>query len=233
MRYLRGLVLVLVALGSFPASAGAADLTKIDRTIKKEPAYQGKPGYCLLVFGSEAKTRAWVVRDGADFYLERNGNGDLTKEWEKVPADGLAVAITGEGGKGKYTIGKCKITKLDTDQGEKEFCHLVIDVNGAYRQYTFAGFADRPQDAPVVHFDGPLTLEVENRDVTLFRGNDPTELNVLLVTRGVGTRLGSTALVDYSLGLPEDARPVVEVEFPPKQPGGKSVRSKYELHERC
>ena len=32
-------------------SAQAVDLTKIDRTIAKEPAYKNKPRYCLLVFG--------------------------------------------------------------------------------------------------------------------------------------------------------------------------------------
>lgn len=233
MRYLMGLVLVLVPQGSFSAGADAGDLAKIDSTIKKEPAYQGKPGYCLLVFGSEAKTRAWLVRDGAVFYLDRNGNGDLTEAGEKVTDNGSAGAITGRRGKGKYEILKCKMTKLDTDQGEKEFCHLVIDVNGAYRQYTFAGFAERPQDAPVVHFDGPLTLEVEGRDLTLVRGNNPTEFNVVLVTRGRGERVGSTVLVDYNLGVPGDACPIVEVEFPPKQPGGKPVRARYALQERC
>jgi hypothetical protein len=31
---------------------GAADLSKIDRTIRKEPVYRNKgQGYCLLVFG--------------------------------------------------------------------------------------------------------------------------------------------------------------------------------------
>ncbi len=51
-------VLAWLALGSLPAPAG--DLGKIDRTIAKEPAYQTKPKYCLLVFGPEAKIRVWL-----------------------------------------------------------------------------------------------------------------------------------------------------------------------------
>src|SRR5262249_60230214 len=48
------------------------DLTKIDRTIAKEPAYQSKsPSYGLLVFGSKAKSRAWVVLDGDVLYVAR------------------------------------------------------------------------------------------------------------------------------------------------------------------
>ena len=40
-----------------PMMAHAADLTKLDRTLKKERAYTGKPSYCFLVLGPEAKTR--------------------------------------------------------------------------------------------------------------------------------------------------------------------------------
>src|SRR5262249_51302052 len=57
----------------------AADLTKIDRTIAKEPAYKGNPKYCLLVFGAEAKTRVWLVLDGDVLHVDRNGNGDLSE----------------------------------------------------------------------------------------------------------------------------------------------------------
>src|SRR5262249_30448580 len=59
-------------------TAGGADLTKIDRTIAKEPVYQSKPKYGLLVFGPHARTRVWLVLDGDVLYADRNGNGDLT-----------------------------------------------------------------------------------------------------------------------------------------------------------
>ena len=35
----------------WPTLTQAADLSKIDRTIKKEPRYKGKPRYSLLLFG--------------------------------------------------------------------------------------------------------------------------------------------------------------------------------------
>ena len=57
--------------------AAATDLTKIDRSILKEPVYQSKqPQYCLLVFGPEAKIRVWLVLDGDVLYVDRKGNGD-------------------------------------------------------------------------------------------------------------------------------------------------------------
>jgi hypothetical protein len=59
--------------------ASSADLSKIDRTIAREPAYEtGKPKYCLLVFGPEARTRIWLVLDGTTLYVDRTGKGDLT-----------------------------------------------------------------------------------------------------------------------------------------------------------
>jgi hypothetical protein len=85
----RSVVLAVASVLLLGASAAdAADLTRVDRTIKKEPAYQSKPKYCLLVFGPEAKHRVWLVLDGDTLYVDRNGSGDLTEEGKriKVPA---------------------------------------------------------------------------------------------------------------------------------------------------
>ncbi len=63
----------------------AADLTAIDRTIAREPAYTGKsPRYALLVLGPGARDRVWLVKDGDVLYVDRNGNGDLTEPGEKI-----------------------------------------------------------------------------------------------------------------------------------------------------
>jgi hypothetical protein len=78
-------VLLIVAVISSPSLA--MDLTKIDRSIGKEPAYQSKtPKYCLLVFGPEARTRIWLVLDGNRLFVDRNGNGDLTDDGKPVAA---------------------------------------------------------------------------------------------------------------------------------------------------
>src|SRR5262245_42300290 len=78
---------VLVGL-AVAGPAAAAGPTKVDRSIRKEPAYRSKnPLYCLLVFGPEAGARVWVVLDGDALYLDRNGNGDLTDPGERVAAE--------------------------------------------------------------------------------------------------------------------------------------------------
>lgn len=65
-------------------SAGATDLSKIDRSIRREPVYRSAPAYCLLVFGAKAEHRVWLVLDGETLYVDRNGNGDLTEEDERI-----------------------------------------------------------------------------------------------------------------------------------------------------
>ncbi len=44
------------------------------------------------MFGPEAKTRVWLVLDGKTLHVDRNGNGDLTEDGEKIaPIKGLEI----------------------------------------------------------------------------------------------------------------------------------------------
>ena len=80
-------LIILGILLACPCPLSAQDLTKIDRRLVKEPAYQTKQvKYCLLVFGPEAAYRVWLVQDGETLYVDRNGNGDLTEPGEKIEA---------------------------------------------------------------------------------------------------------------------------------------------------
>jgi hypothetical protein len=78
MKTLLGVVPATALLLVLGQPAMSADLSKLDRTLAKEPHYVGQPKYCLLVFGPEAKTRVWLVVDDNFLYVDRNGNGDLT-----------------------------------------------------------------------------------------------------------------------------------------------------------
>src|SRR5436305_15112853 len=78
MRRSRFAVAAVLLLCTGPTNA--VDLTQVDRSIRKEPAYHANPGYCLLVFGQEAKDRVWLVLDGDTLYVDKNGNGDLTDD---------------------------------------------------------------------------------------------------------------------------------------------------------
>ncbi|MGE3804572.1 MAG: hypothetical protein AB7K24_07855 [Gemmataceae bacterium] len=144
-------------------SAQAADLAGVDRAIAKEPGYQGKPRYCLVVFGPEAEFRAWLVLDGNVLYVDRNGNGDLTEANERVAPYynrnghfGFRPGELGTADGPKYNLSQVRM--------EEDGCDMCVSLKS--RNYAWAGFdgpgrlrfAASPQQAPIVHFFGPLTL---------------------------------------------------------------------------
>jgi hypothetical protein len=224
LSYSLGLAL-LVVLVSAPASV--ADLTKIDRTIRKEPAYQsGSPKYCLLVFGAEAKSRVWLVLDGKDLYVDRNGNGDLTEPDERVPYSETEF----QAGDLMETGGKTKHTNLVVKWPAPLLVSVLLE--GKYRQQ--AGdeqeslrFADRPQDAPVIHFGGPLTFRLtEVQKDWVVGGKAKRSFAVRAATPGLGD--GTFADFHHS-NFPPKLRPIAEIEFPPAGPDRKPVVIPIEL----
>jgi hypothetical protein len=94
---------VLIGISIAAADDAAVDLTKIHRTIVREPKYQSQPHYALLVFGAKAQRRAWLVIDGDSVaYIDRNGNGDLTDTADRVDLDVEATSKIKLGGAGAY-----------------------------------------------------------------------------------------------------------------------------------
>jgi hypothetical protein len=98
-----------------------------------------------------------------------------------------------------------------------------VDGNG------FLGLSVRPESAPILHFGGPLTRQL-NPGEKLRQGNDPARTTLLIGTCGLGA--GSFATMSYDL-VPKEVRPVVEIRFPTKSPGHEPVIRKYVLKERC
>lgn len=162
------------------------DLAKIDRAIKKEPVYKSKtPKYCLFVFGPEAKTRVWLVHDGDVLYVDRNGNGDLTEEGERVETTDDIVFVEDAAGNSKNrhlpqandTLGlkvEFKVGTITERDGKTKHTlwvglpkddnryFLGAEVDGKCLQMIDSGFgfrfSDRPKDAPIVHLNGPLVV---------------------------------------------------------------------------
>ena len=244
-------IAVSTALILWAGTAGAADLTKVDRTIKKEPAYQAKPKYCLLAFGPEAKHRVWLVIDGDTLYVDRNGNGDLTEPGERIKAPAFVPSthpLLRERSieAGDICVGGLTHTGLVVSQAEYERgvvhgvsinldprCYgLFADTNGQ-RVKHHAGIdgqgqlalGDSPQNAPVVHFGGQLMLSVRP-DEKFRRGNDHGEVSFWLGTAGLGP--GTFAITYHDL-LPKDRRPLVEIRFPAKEARQQPVTWKYVL----
>ncbi len=227
--------LVGFALSAAPVSA---DLTKVDRAIRKEPAYQASPKYCLLVLGLEAKTRVWLVQDGNVLYADRNGDGDLTDKGEAIKGreerEGSVRRIVFEIGELTELDGKARHTHVRLSMQQDKADYLSARINGKVVQYVqLFQLADRPQDAPILHFNGPLTMDLYGTGA-LIGGKKDMEVYARVGTAGVGKALLGRVFTSTDwAAVPEGLHPVAEIEFPNKQPGGEPIRAKVTLSKRC
>jgi RNA polymerase sigma factor (sigma-70 family) len=238
------------------------DLAKIDRTILKEPAYKTKnPKYCLLVFGPEAKTRVWLVHDGDTLYVDRNGNGDLTEEGEKIESkeelikledagsnsqnrregianDTLLLRVHFNAGTIEEGDGKTKHTLwVNAHIRDDEGYLIATEVDGKYLQMTdqVLQFADKPKDAPIVHINGPLVLRRfppwREERRTILTRGDPDNQIVAIIWT-LGIGKYSEAFLNPFKGIPEDVHPIANIEFQNKEPEGKPIRVRLPLDKR-
>jgi len=230
------LFLSLGTVTCWSAVTPAADLAKIDRAIAKEPVYKTEPKYCLLVFGPEAKTRVWLVVDGDVLYVDRNGNGDLTETGKQVrvvkPKNGAYPRF--EAGDILEAETKIKHTGLTLMKVDKAM-HLEIRAEGKRLQiaYTDAGgvlqFADQAKSAPIVHINGPLTMGFVMPQLWT-RGKEALNFQVAIGTPGLGN--GTFACMGYQ-EVPNNAHPLVKIDFPAGTGGMAQVRTQFRLTHRC
>ena len=277
--------LLLLALWGLPAAA--ADLSKVDRTIAREPAYRSRPKYCLLVFGPEARKRVWLVLDGDVLYVDRNGNGDLTEKGKRVPVPAFARSddplLRGERriGAGDIDEGRLRHTGLTITQTqyrrdfrarspeEKELEEQIrklpdgiltevrisvelrlggdgkdprtrrVPQRAASDRRGFLAFAEHPQDAPVIHFNGPLRIgfwplgRAPDDLPRLVRGK-ADEVRACILTDGVGAGSSACLFFDRVPGLvPGDVHPVLDIEFPTNPAAKDRRKARVPLTHRC
>jgi hypothetical protein len=231
---------VLLAIVGLALVPFWSDLSQVDRTVNKQPVYKGKPRYCLLAFGPEAKTRVWVVLDGTDLYVDRNGDGELTDD-ERFSDDGRKLEpfeIADPSTKDRY-----KVTSMAVHRSDKEkrvFVMANVEVVGKYKQYCDLTPVETQKEAPVAHFHGPLQIGLREANWVcnerLVRGEPPGELFAWVGTfdkaNGCWVVLCNT-VDEHRKDLPGDFHPVADIEYPPVRPGEKSIRQRCELKQRC
>jgi hypothetical protein len=273
MRFRRWFLVLLLFV---PLPVQARGLAEIDRTIRKEPNYRGKPRYCLLVFGPKAEAKVWLVRVGDRLYVDKNGNGDLTEAGECVAmsrpssrrflqtSDAPEVALVIAGRRwGKMQLSERRLhpefKPLDENErqtwqrfqrveggmetivevselppsprgGAKPFADRIRQVAGWDTTGPLA-FTAQPKDAPILHFDGPLTLRLPGDEPPKWEKTDkPFDFQISVGTLGLG--IGTFAALDYMDAVPDEAHPVAEVDFP-STTEAKPVHVRWVLKQRC
>lgn len=213
--FLAGMLLCLL-----PVAAKAVDLTTIDRTIKKEPAYHTLPGYCLLVFGADASKRVWLVHDGKRVYVDFNGNGDLTEAGEWLRGSGRVSfsvpQIAEADGTTVHRYLHLWAYEMDQKFSISMRLHSGLEQSvGKRSRYPKPRFAGTPQDAPIIHLNGPMTLVPDARSGFLPRQGREyhRSLRAWVGTPGLGP--GTFATFDSEQLCEGGLRQVtVDFEFP-------------------
>jgi hypothetical protein len=234
-----------------------------------------KHWYCLLVFGPKAETRVWLIHDpGKDWfdpkddvlYVDRNGNGDLTEAGEKVFAKEYTTQVFLSFAKELETLhlpdfyageimelsGKVRHTNLHIRShgfsGGQQNYTVSVSLHGKHLQTTSSSllrFGKTKEDAPIIHFNGPLSLQLVTGTGVTFVPNDgspPTEEQVMLVPgkpqriyacvggEGVGPGTFAAMQADF---VPGDVRPVAEFEFTHIDPKKPPIKVKCKLALAC
>jgi len=183
--------LLFLASESISANELSFDLSKIDRTIKKEPIYKSTPHYALLAIGSHAEHLAWLVIDGDDVaYIDRDGNGDLTDPSERIELDRAATDQINLGNPGAikafhvFPLGEVAGTRLtfrlwsrDTkydvslDQTMKEYPEFrKIHDDMRERGMENGSLMREAQDGMQAQIPLALTLKADDAQICHFKG---------------------------------------------------------------
>jgi hypothetical protein len=110
---------------------------------------------------------------------------------------------------------------------QREFVDLGVYLRKKHWQTARPRLSLKPEEAPVVHFDGPLTFALASEPVLKRRHEN--EFRVKVGTPGLGE--SAFAVLDYEGVVPKDVHPVAEIDFASGVRG--PMRQRYVLSHRC
>jgi hypothetical protein len=99
-----------------------------------------------------------------------------------------------------------------------------MDLTGVFQ------LADKPTNAPGVHFGGPLQITFYS-ELPSLRVGRATELDLVVGTPGVGP--GTFAMLGYQDTIPENAKPVAEIAFPRVRASAARLKERLVIRDRC
>jgi hypothetical protein len=229
-------VLIACLVGIAAMAAGRALLS-----------HDGAIQYGWVVFGPDAGVKVLVgVQDqGRLFFVDRDGDGDFDGPEERFenPTGVNGVSFKSTDGSRTYKLISLSHYEVENHRG----LFLEVEVQGpvSYRQYADVPLNRWRSTSQRAHLDGPLAIDVQRiswklpENLALKRGDKPTDLRVTIGTFDERTRSWAVVRVmdvheKQSICLfPDDVRPVVDVEYPPKTPSAPAVKRRYVLEEFC
>lgn len=197
---------------------GNGDLTEANEKVTAEKSEDAQEGEYLFNAGDlrdgerlHKELKLSIMKLGQLNAARYDAVKELLKENPKARGYFLLLEVEMPGRKGVGTGGRVQqLSCLDDSTGVLQF-------------------AERPQDAPILHFGGPwqVTLFVRQQ-LTIDR-----ETDVLLGFGSPGVGPGSFTWTAYENVIPKDKFPTLCIVYPPKRPGDVPLRERYELKQRC
>ena len=234
-----------------PATSAAerVDLSKLDKTIARQPKYTAEqPLYGLVVIGRSVNNRIWMVFDKSKsdaesydvLYADLNGNGDLTEASEKFSRT--------EGRTGRVRFDLPDFTDPQTGATHTEFyvsvssrepaTHMVSlkwsglhKLGGGYPADPAKGymqFGATPKNAPIIRLNGDGPFQFQrwfSNEFTIGGGDD---LKLFLGAPGVG----QSSFCAFQRHVLKDDEPVLATLIYTDQAGDQQ-KADFKLKERC
>lgn len=243
---MKRIALTIALLYAIVLSAYDGPAAPYPSKLAKEPAYtQPTQQYIRLLLGQKPPREIWVVRDGSNVYVDRNGNGDLTEPGEKVvqadtnqSASYVVLGMIKDAHGQEHGPLACRIpTRAGGGLGQ-----VRLHIAKKYEQEAnFVPLGTTPASAQTLHFDGPLissflgwkdSRRVPTQDakyLTLSRSKSR------LLSAWVGTQLNdSTAVccVTFSvIGENKEKQPQVKIVYENRDPKGPPIVEVHPLEE--
>lgn len=235
---------LLVFLAPFTCVDPGAPTPAKPRKIVKEPAYkQATQQYLRLLLGQDPPREIWIVRDGSDVYVDRNGNGDLTEPGEKVfqpdtdeSASYVKLGMVKDAHGQEHGPLECRIPT----RGGPGQVRLQIAKKFA-QEANFLPLGAAPASACVLHFDGPLSSGfLGAKDSRRVPTQDPKFLTLArgkarLLGAWVGTQVKDSpavCCVTFSVtSEDEEKKPQLKIVYDNRDPKGAPIVDSYRLQE--
>jgi hypothetical protein len=244
-KYYRALVCVCsiiagVCVHAFKCTADDNNwISKIDKSIVKEPKYRAKPRYALLVIGAESKIPIWIVHDDDRLYVDKNGNRDLTD-------DGPAIEATQKRRLDRTSWDRNFVTaewKMANGSHVRDFGLRNWNYSDPEDQYglsltvddkvpLYAGWnallSPSSKKAPVIHLGGPVSPQML-RYQKFELGTKPERFSIAFATPRELKIASARLNID---GLPATVKPIANIQWPTKS-GDPPLVTSHLLSERC
>ncbi|MEX0714731.1 MAG: hypothetical protein WD278_20515 [Pirellulales bacterium] len=189
-----------------------------DLTEKGERVACGKPIKARDPKGPVSETRPYDA-------------GDITDSEGRVRYKGLRVLqFIANKDFVPQTAEEKALKALQQKNGYAAYANVRVTLEGKGVQDGSAEFSSSLQKVPALHFDGALAMNLLIDRSALMCGEREGTLAASIVVSGPRTDPRVSLNHDK---IPAKCHPVAEIEFPSKEPGGKSVAVKVVLEHRC